>query len=73
MKKGIQNVSKLKFSKISSRVNCIINTVSVTVNTVTNLNLAFKEEVINEIKFIEDIEGNELLEQSLLENKIFYS
>ena len=73
MKKGVQNISKLKSSKISSRVNCIINTVSVTVNTVTNLNLAFKEEVINEIKFIEDIEGNELLEQSLLENKIFYS
>ena len=40
---------------------------------VVNFNKAFKDEVIHEIESIEEIEGDNLLEVSLLGNKVFYS
>ena len=45
----MKDASKLKFSKISPRVNYIINTAIETMNTAVNLNEAFKEEIVNGI------------------------
>ena len=72
IKKGVQDVSKLKFTKVSSRVNYIISTVTETMSSTLDINAAFKEEVINEIKLIEDMEDDYLLEACLLGNKVFY-
>ena len=41
-------------------------------NIVVNLNNVFKLESMNEMKLIEDIENNDLLEVNLLGNKVFY-
>ena len=70
--KDIGIYAKFKFTKLSSRVNYIINAVTETMSMTVNLNAVFKEEVINEIKFIEDIEDDNLLEACLLGNKVFY-
>ena len=50
-----------------------MNTNTETINKVVNLNEAFKEDIVNEIKPIVDMEDYYLLEASLLGNKVFYS
>ena len=72
IKKRVKDTNKLKFSEKLWRVNYIMNTNTETINKVVNLNEAFKEDIVNEIKPIVDMEDYYLLEASLLGNKLFY-
>ena len=66
-------MNKMQFSKLSSRVNHILNNIGEIMNILNNLNNTFKVKITNKIKFNENMEDNEFLEATLLGNKSFYS
>ena len=72
VKNGFNQMIKMKFAKKSSKVNYMITTVAESLNNTLRMNDNFKDEIRNELVFLSELENQNLLEDSILGNKIIY-
>ena len=73
VKNGMSKMRKIKFAKHSLKINYIISTVSQSLNTTVKIDKNYKEEIKRELLLLSELENQNLLQDSILGNKIIYS
>ena len=68
-KTHVENMTKMKSTKVSSKVNCVMRTASESANALISFSEAYKEEIRNDTSMIQQIEDNNILEDFTLGSK----
>ena len=71
-KSGMTQMLQMKFAKKSSKINYMLRTVAESLNFSVKLNQNYKEEIKSELNLLNELENQNLLEDTLLGNKTLH-
>ena len=72
VKTNVENMTKMKFAKVSSKVNYIMRTVSEIINVLMNLSETCKEEIRNKLNMIQKMEDDDIFKECIIATKAFH-
>ena len=72
VKNSLNKMQNMKFAKNLSKINYMISTVSESLNTTIKIDKNYKEEIKRELLLLSELEYQNLLQDSILGNKVIY-
>ena len=72
VKESIQIVQNMKFTKMSSKVHCLLSSIPESFNVSINMSEDYRVDLQNETPLAQDMEDNTLLQDTLLSNNVLH-